>query len=188
MSEQVEELEERAAALAGGPFAIGSPKQLGEVLFERLGLPAGRKGKTGYSTDAKVLAASATCTRSCPWSRSGASSRSCSRTYLLPFGDLLGDDGRLHTTFSQTTASTGRLSAQRPNLQNIPIRTPLGREIRATFVAAEGTRLLSADYSQVELRILAHLSGEELLRDAFARGEDIHRRRRPRCSESPPSS
>ena len=88
--------------------------------------------------------------------------------------ELLGEDGRLHTTFSQVTAATGRLSAQRPNLQNIPIRTPLGRELRATFVAAPGHRLLSVDYSQVELRILAHLSGEELLREAFARGEDIH--------------
>ena len=95
-------------------------------------------------------------------------------TYLLPFPELLGDDGRLHTTFSQVTAATGRLSAQRPNLQNIPIRTPLGRELRATFVAAPGHRLLSVDYSQVELRILAHLSGEELLREAFERGEDIH--------------
>ena len=95
-------------------------------------------------------------------------------TYLLPFPELLGDDGRLHTTFSQVTAATGRLSAQRPNLQNIPIRTPLGRELRATFVAAPGHRLLSVDYSQVELRILAHLSGEELLRESFERGEDIH--------------
>ena len=95
-------------------------------------------------------------------------------TYLLPFPELLGEDGRLHTTFSQVTAATGRLSAQRPNLQNIPIRTPLGRELRATFVAAPGHRLLSVDYSQVELRILAHLSGEELLREAFERGEDIH--------------
>ena len=95
-------------------------------------------------------------------------------TYLLPFPELLGEDGRLHTTFSQVTAATGRLSAQRPNLQNIPVRTPLGRELRATFVAAPGHRLLSVDYSQVELRILAHLSGEPLLREAFERGDDIH--------------
>ena len=145
-------------------FALGSPKQLGEVLFERLGLPAGRKGKTGYSTDQRVLLADP---RPAPdragRSRSGASSRSCSRPTSLPFPELIGDDGRLHTTFSQTTAATGRLSANRPNLQNIPVRTQVGREIRETFIAADGSRLVSADYSQVELRILAHLSGEELL-------------------------
>ena len=95
-------------------------------------------------------------------------------TYLLPFPELLGDDGRLHTTFSQTTAATGRLSANRPNLQNIPVRTEVGRQIRETFIAPDGSKLVSADYSQVELRILAHLSGEELLLDAFARGHDIH--------------
>jgi DNA polymerase-1 len=97
-------------------------------------------------------------------------------TYLVPLPDLIDPaDGRLHTTFSQTTASTGRLSSIRPNLQNIPIRTPLGREIRSAFVAGDGFKLLSADYSQVELRILAHLSGESVLHEAFARGDDIHR-------------
>ena len=97
-------------------------------------------------------------------------------TYLQPLPDLIDPaDGRLHTTFSQTTAATGRLSSIRPNLQNIPIRTALGREIRSAFVAGEGFTLLSADYSQVELRILAHLSEEPALKDAFARGEDIHR-------------
>ena len=97
-------------------------------------------------------------------------------TYLVPLPDLIdAGDGRLHTTFSQTTAATGRLSSIRPNLQNIPIRTPLGREIRSAFVAGDGCKLLSADYSQVELRILAHLSGEPALQEAFARGEDIHR-------------
>jgi DNA polymerase-1 len=97
-------------------------------------------------------------------------------TYLEPLPSLIDPvDGRLHTTFSQTTAATGRLSSIRPNLQNIPIRTPLGREIRGAFVAAPGCSILSADYSQVELRILAHLSGEPALKDTFARGEDIHR-------------
>ena len=175
VSEQVEALEEQAHELAGEPFALGSPKQLGEVLFERLELPAGRRGKTGYSTDSDGARAHPRPARDrARSSRSGASSRSCSRPTCCRCPELLGEDGRLHTTFSQVTAATGRLSAQRPNLQNIPIRTPLGRELRATFVAAPGHRLLSVDYSQVELRILAHLSGEELLREAFERGEDIH--------------
>ena len=174
VSEQVEALQEQADELAGAPFALGSPKQLGEVLFERLALPAGRRGKTGYSTDSKVLAK---LRDQHPIIKVVEEWRELSKllsTYLLPFPELLGEDGRLHTTFSQVTAATGRLSAQRPNLQNIPIRTPLGRELRATFISAPGHRLLSVDYSQVELRILAHLSGEPLLRDAFARGEDIH--------------
>ena len=174
VSEQVEALEEQAYELAGGPFVLGSPKQLGEVLFERLQLPAGRRGKTGYSTDSKVLAKVRDLHAIVPIIEEWRELSKLLSTYLLPFPELLGADGRLHTTFSQVTAATGRLSAQRPNLQNIPIRTPLGRELRATFVAAPGHRLLSVDYSQVELRILAHLSGEELLRESFERGEDIH--------------
>jgi DNA polymerase-1 len=174
VSEQVEALEEKAHELAGGPFVLGSPKQLGEVLFERLQLPAGRRGKTGYSTDSKVLAKVRDLHPIVPVIEEWRELSKLLSTYLLPFPELLGADGRLHTTFSQVTAATGRLSAQRPNLQNIPIRTPLGRELRATFVAAPGHRLLSVDYSQVELRILAHLSGEELLRESFERGEDIH--------------
>jgi DNA polymerase I len=174
VSEQVHALEGRAHELAGEPFVLGSPKQLGEVLFERLQLPAGRRGKTGYSTDSKVLAKVRDLHEIVPIVEEWRELSKLLSTYLLPFPELLGEDGRLHTTFSQVTAATGRLSAQRPNLQNIPIRTPLGRELRATFVAAPGHRLLSVDYSQVELRILAHLSGEELLREAFERGEDIH--------------
>jgi DNA polymerase-1 len=96
-------------------------------------------------------------------------------TYLRPLPELLGPDGRLHTTFNQTVAATGRLSTSSPNLQAIPIRTDLGREIRSAFVAEEGHRLVAADYSQIELRILAHVSGEPKLREAFERGEDIHR-------------
>ncbi len=95
-------------------------------------------------------------------------------TYLDAFPDLVGDDGRLRTTFSQVTAATGRLSSNNPNLQNIPIRTERGREIRACFVAEEGSRLLSADYSQVELRLLAHIAGEDVLKEIFRRGEDVH--------------
>ncbi len=96
-------------------------------------------------------------------------------TYLGPLPEMLGEDGRLHTTINQAVAATGRLSTSNPNLQAIPIRTELGREIRSAFVAEEGSQLLSADYSQIELRILAHVSGEPKLKEAFARGEDIHR-------------
>jgi DNA polymerase I len=144
------------------------------VLFERLELPAGRKGKTGYSTDQRVLSRIRDLHAIVPVIEEWRELSKLLSTYLLPFPELLGDDGRLHTTFSQTTAATGRLSAQRPNLQNIPVRTEVGRQIRETFIAPDGSKLVSADYSQVELRILAHLSGEELLLDAFARGHDIH--------------
>ena len=176
LADQVDELEQRAYELAGGPFTLGSPKQLGEVLFERLGLPADRRGKTGYSTDARVLGKLRELHPIIDVIESWREQSKLLNTYLLPLPELISpQDGRLHTTFSQTTAATGRLSSIRPNLQNIPIRTPLGREIRSAFVAADGHTLLSADYSQVELRILAHLSGEPALKDAFARGEDIHR-------------
>ncbi len=174
VSEHCEELVARAHELAGGEFALGSPKQLGEVLFERLSLPAGRKGKTGYSTDQRVLSRIRELHPIVPVIEEWRELSKLLSTYLVPFPELLGDDGRLHTTFSQTTAATGRLSANRPNLQNIPVRTEVGRQIRETFIAPDGSRLVSADYSQVELRILAHLSGEELLLDAFARGLDIH--------------
>jgi DNA polymerase-1 len=176
LADQVDELEQRAYELAGGPFTLGSPKQLGEVLFERLGLPVDRRGKTGYSTDARVLGKLRELHPIIDVIEGWREQSKLLNTYLLPLPELISaEDGRLHTTFSQTTAATGRLSSIRPNLQNIPIRTPLGREIRSAFVAAEGHTLLSADYSQVELRILAHLSGEPALKDAFARGEDIHR-------------
>jgi DNA polymerase I len=176
LADQVDELEQRAYELAGGPFTLGSPRQLGEVLFERLGLPVDRKGKTGYSTDARVLAKIRDLHPIVDVVEAWREQSKLLNTYLQPLPELIdARDGRLHTTFSQTTAATGRLSSIRPNLQNIPVRTPLGREIRGAFVAEEGTTLLSADYSQVELRILAHLSGEPALKDAFSRGEDIHR-------------
>jgi DNA polymerase-1 len=176
LADQVEELEARCHELAGGPFAIGSPKQLGEVLFERLNLPSDRRGKTGYSTDARVLAKIRHLNPIVDVVEQWREQSKLLNTYLVPLPDLIDPaDGRLHTTFSQTTAATGRLSSIRPNLQNIPIRTPLGREIRGAFVAGDGFKLLSADYSQVELRILAHLSGESVLHEAFARGDDIHR-------------
>ena len=174
LSDRIEELEARAYDLAGEEFVIGSPQQLGRILFEKLELTPGRKGKTGYSTDSKVLRAIRSDHEIVPVIEEWRELTKLVNTYLGPLPTLIGEDGRLHTTINQTVAATGRLSTTNPNLQAIPIRTELGREIRSAFVAEPGQRLLSADYSQIELRILAHVSGEPKLREAFARGEDIH--------------
>jgi DNA polymerase I len=175
LAERVEELESLAYEHAGGEFVIGSPQQLGRVLFEQLGLQSGRKGKTGYSTDAKVLRAIRDAHPIVPVVEEWREYSKLLNTYLGPLPSMISEiDGRLHTTINQTVAATGRLSTSDPNLQAIPVRTELGREIRSAFIAEEGSRLLSADYSQIELRILAHVSGEPKLREAFARGEDIH--------------
>jgi DNA polymerase-1 len=175
LQERVEELEARALELAGEEFQLGSTQQLARILFEKLGLTAGRKGKTGYSTDARVLRAIRDDHPLVPIVEEWRELTKLLNTYLLPLPGLIDQsDLRLHTTINQAVAATGRLSTTNPNLQSIPVRTELGRRIRSAFVAADGARLLSADYSQVELRILAHVSGEPVLRDAFARGEDIH--------------
>ena len=174
LSDRVEELEARAYELAGEEFVIGSPVQLGRILFEKLELTPGRKGKTGYSTDGKVLRAIRADHEIVPVVEEWRELTKLVNTYLGPLPTLIGEDGRLHTTINQHVAATGRLSTSSPNLQAIPIRTELGREIRSAFVAEPGHRLLSADYSQIELRILAHVSGEPKLREAFLRGEDIH--------------
>jgi DNA polymerase-1 len=175
LQERIEELEARAYELAGEPFVLGSPQQLARVLFERLGLTPGRKGKTGYSTDTKVLRAIRADHEIVPVIEEWRELTKLVNTYLGPLPSLISRvDGRLHTTFNQTVAATGRLSTSNPNLQAIPIRTELGREIRSAFVAEEGCLLVSADYSQVELRILAHYSGSPELREAFERGDDIH--------------
>jgi DNA polymerase I len=169
-----DELERRIWELAGGEFTIGSPQQLGEVLFNQLGLSKKRRGKTGFSTDARVLQAIRDEHEIVPLIEEWRELTKLKSTYLDAFPDLIDEDGRLHTTFNQTAATTGRLSSTDPNLQNIPIRTEQGREIRACFIAGEGTKLISADYSQVELRLLAHIAGEEVLKDIFRRGEDVH--------------
>jgi DNA polymerase-1 len=174
LSDRIEELEARAYELAGEEFVLGSPVQLGRILFEKLGLTPGRKGKTGYSTDGKVLRAIRADHEIVPAIEEWRELTKLVNTYLGPLPTLIGEDGRLHTTINQHVAATGRLSTSSPNLQAIPIRTELGREIRSAFVAEPGHRLLSADYSQIELRILAHVSGEPRLREAFLRGEDIH--------------
>jgi DNA polymerase-1 len=174
-SERIATLEREVHELAGGEFTIGSPQQLGEILFERLGLSRKRRGKTGFSTDARVLAAIRDEHPIIERVERWRELTKLKSTYLDALPELVDDrDGRLHTTLSQTGSTTGRLSSTNPNLQNIPIRTEVGREIRSCFVAEEGARLLSADYSQVELRVLAHIAGDEALRAIFARGEDVH--------------
>src|SRR3954468_19195609 len=175
LADRVEELEARAYELAGEEFVLGSTQQVARILFEKLGLTPGRKGKTGYSTDTRVLRSIRSQHELVPVIEEWREYSKLLNTYLGPLPSLLGEDGRLHTTFNQTVAATGRLSTTNPNLQAIPIRTELGREIRSAFVAEPGWKLVSADYSQIELRILAHVSGEPKLREAFARGEDIHR-------------
>jgi DNA polymerase-1 len=174
--DRIDELSDEIVRLAGGPFTIGSPQQLAEVLFERLGLDKGRKGKTGYSTDARVLRGLRDQHPIVPAVEEWRELTKLLNTYLEPLPARLDPvTGRLHTTFNQLVAATGRLSSSNPNLQNIPVRTALGAEIRACFVAEEGCRLLVADYSQIELRLMASLSGEPALLDAYHRGEDVHR-------------
>ena len=171
---QVAALERRVWELAGEEFTIGSPQQLAEVLFVKLGLSKKRRGKTGFSTDARVLAAIRGEHQIVPAVEEWRELSKLKSTYLDAFPELIDGDGRLHTTFNQTATTTGRLSSTDPNLQNIPIRTEQGRQIRACFVAADHCKLISADYSQVELRLLAHIAGEEVLKDIFRRGEDVH--------------
>jgi DNA polymerase-1 len=175
LADRVEELEARAHELAGEEFMLGSTQQVARILFEKLELTPGRKGKTGYSTDTRVLRSIRGEHEIVGVIEEWREYSKLLNTYLQPLPSLISpEDGRLHTHFNQAVASTGRLSTSNPNLQAIPIRTELGREIRSAFVAEPGWKLVSADYSQVELRILAHVSGEPKLREAFARGEDIH--------------
>ncbi len=174
VEEEANALERDVWMLAGEEFTIGSPQQLAEVLFTKLGLSKKRRGKTGFSTDARVLQAIRSEHEIIPKVESWRELTKLKSTYLDAFPELVGADGRLRTTFNQAAATTGRLSSTDPNLQNIPIRTERGREIRACFVAEEGKRLISADYSQVELRILAHIAGEPVLKEIFQRGEDVH--------------
>ncbi|MFQ5954840.1 MAG: DNA polymerase I, partial [Kiloniellales bacterium] len=170
-------LEEEIHRLAGHPFNIGSPKQLGEVLFDEMGLDGGKKGKTGaYATGADVLETLAAQGHELParvldW-RQLAKLKS-TYTDALP-GQINPETGRVHTSYAMAVAATGRLSSTDPNLQNIPVRTEEGRQIRQAFVAEDGRVLLSVDYSQIELRVLAHMAGIEALREAFREGQDIH--------------
>ncbi|MFT7580248.1 MAG: DNA polymerase-1, partial [Myxococcota bacterium] len=180
LGERARLLEQQAHAAAGRPFALGSPKQLAEVMFNELGLPPSKKTKTGYSTDSSVLE-ELSAVHPLPvlvleWRQ--VSKLKSTYTDVLPTL-VQPRTGRIHTIFNQAVAATGRLSSEQPNLQNIPIRTETGRRIRGAFVARAGADnpiLVSADYSQIELRILAHLSGDARMQQAFHDGADIHRR------------
>jgi DNA polymerase-1 len=184
---EIKRLERAIFDAVGHEFTIGSPKQLGDILFVELGLPKGRRTKTGYSTDATVLeelrGVHPVIDPILDW-RIYTKLRS---TYIEALPTLLGPDQRLHTTFHQAVAATGRLSSSDPNLQNIPIRTDLGRRIRRAFVAGSpDTTLIAADYSQIELRILAHVSSDVHLQEAFAKELDIHRETAARVLRKPP--
>jgi DNA polymerase-1 len=172
----VERLQGEIYAAAGETFNIGSPQQLGRILFDKLGLPHGGKNKTGYATGVEVLQSIA---RSFPIAAQVLEYREVTKlknTYIDVLPSLVDPrDNRLHTVLNQTSTATGRLSSTNPNLQNIPVRSELGRQIRRAFVAGSPERvLLAADYSQIELRLMAHLSGDEAMREAFWDHQDIH--------------
>ena len=157
-------------------FNLNSPQQLGKVLFETLGLPAGRKTKLGYSTDAAVLESIAELHPAVPLILEYRQVTKLNSTYIDAMLRKMDGSGRIHTTFDQTGTATGRISSVDPNLQNIPVRTDMGRDIRRAFIAKPGSLLVDADYSQIELRILAHMSGDEAMCDAFIKDQDIHLR------------
>ncbi len=168
-------LQERIYARAGDTFNIGSPQQLGAVLFERLNIPNAGRTKTGWATGIEVLQPLAREHEIVADVLEYREVTKLKNTYIDVIPRLLGNDGRLRTVFNQTATATGRLSSTNPNLQNVPVRTELGRRIRRAFVAPRtGRVLLAADYSQIELRIMAHLSGDAAMREAFRRGDDIH--------------
>jgi DNA polymerase-1 len=171
------DLETEIHALAGHEFNINSPKQLGEILFDEMGIEGGKKGKTGaYGTGADILEGLAAAGHELPAQvldfRQLAKLKTTYTDALIE--QINPESGRIHTSYGQAIASTGRLSSTDPNLQNIPIRTEEGRKIRRAFVPAKGCALLSADYSQIELRLLAHVAGIDVLKEAFREGQDIH--------------
>ena len=171
---EIERSARQVYELAGQEFNIGSPKQLGEVLFEKMGLPNEKKTKTGWATGAEVLEPLGP---NYPIASEILTWRELTKlksTYADALPKMIASDGRIHTNYSQTVAATGRLSSNEPNLQNIPIRTELGRRIRTAFVAESGYRLGSFDYSQIELRLLAHLCHDDALVDAFSKRVDVH--------------
>jgi DNA polymerase-1 len=172
--EELAGLEADIFALAEEEFVIGSPQQLGQILFEKLGLSRKRRGKTGYSTDARVLQAIRAEHEIVPKVERWRELSTLAKTYLDVLPDLVDERSRIHTTFLQAGAQTGRIASTNPNMQNVPIRTALGREIRGCFEAEDGNVLISADYSQIELRVLAHVADEPVLKEIFERGEDVH--------------
>jgi DNA polymerase-1 len=172
--EELIALEADIFALAEEEFLISSPQQLGEILFEKLGLSRKRRGKTGFSTDARVLQAIRAEHEIVPKIERWRELSTLAKTYLDVLPGVVDERSRIHTTFLQAGAQTGRLASTDPNMQNVPIRTPLGREIRGCFEAEDGNVLISADYSQIELRVLANAAEEPVLKEIFVRGEDVH--------------
>jgi DNA polymerase I len=172
--EEIHGLEREIWDLAGEEFVIGSPQQLGAVLFDKLELSKKRRGKTGFSTDARVLQAIRDEHPIVPKIERWRELNQILKTYLDVLPQMTDSESRIHTTFVQAAATTGRLASTNPNMQNVPIRTELGREIRGCFEAAPGNVLTSADYSQVELRVLANIADEPVLKEIFVRGEDVH--------------
>ncbi|MGM9521318.1 MAG: DNA polymerase I [Oscillospiraceae bacterium] len=175
LAAQITSLEEQIYAIAGESFNINSPKQLGDILFNKLMLPAPKKTKTGYSTNADVLEKLRPKNPIIGLVLEYRELAKLKSTYAEGLSKVIAPDGRIHTSFQMTVTATGRLSSTEPNLQNIPIRRELGGEIRKMFVASPGNVLVDADYSQIELRILAHISGDKTMKNAFLSGEDIHR-------------
>ena len=175
LSAEITSCQAHIYALAGHEFNILSPKQLGAVLFEELALPAGKKTKTGWSTNAEVLDGLRDKHPIVDLVLQYRQLTKLESTYVEGLLKAVAPDGRIHTCYRQTETRTGRISSTEPNLQNIPVRTELGREMRKFFIAAEGTTLLDADYSQIELRLVAHLCGDENMRRTFAENRDIHR-------------
>lgn len=174
ISEKAEKISREIYEYAGYEFNIGSPKQLGSVLFEKLKLSSAKKTKTGYSTNAEVLESLMDKHPIIPLIAEYRALTKLQNTYVTGLLKVVGEDGRVHSTFKQTETRTGRISSAEPNIQNIPVRTPLGREMRRFFTAKDGYLLVDADYSQIELRVLAHISGDEIMKKAFLDGVDIH--------------
>ena len=174
LSQQIHELEQAIYLNAGQEFNINSPKQLGKVLFEDLHLPAKKKTKSGYSTNAEVLEGLRYDHPIVDMVLNYRALAKLNSTYCEGLLKVIADDGRIHSSFNQTETRTGRISSTEPNLQNIPVRTELGREMRKFFCAEEGFVLVDADYSQIELRVLAHIANDENMIAAFNSGEDIH--------------
>ncbi len=174
LSGEIDDLEQQIYVCAGEAFNISSPKQLGVILFEKLGLPSGKKTKTGYSTNADVLESLMDYDPIIKLILRYRTLSKLNSTYAQGLKKVIAEDGRVHTTYKQTETRTGRISSVEPNIQNIPVRTELGREFRRFFVAKDGYKFVDADYSQIELRILAHISDDKTMIEAFKSGEDIH--------------
>ena len=186
LDEQIQELEQRIHQLAGEEFNINSPKQLGEILFEKLGLPTRKKTKTGYSTSAEVLESLRGKHEIIDEILEYRKLAKLKSTYVDGLLKVVAEDGRIHTHFNQTDTRTGRLSSTEPNLQNIPVRTELGSRLRAFFKAQPDCELVDADYSQIELRVLAHISQDENMISAFNSDEDIHTNTAAQVFDMPP--